>query len=359
MVVPSEETDSTLQAYKLKIQNDLEQSQNTLKELTMMLEQTQAELSRLTQRNQTVTNHLHLIQAQFDSTPREEIRSAYDNVLDTQYRLLVMRGQLEKLQSEQTSSRQQIEHLKAFRQVIIEGEKRDQITENSSEEVTFEMMINAQEAVRQSLSKQMHDGPAQALSNFILRVDIANRLFEIDPKRAKDELAELKTEASQTFAKVKNFISDLRPMMLDDLGLAPTLKKYIENFKDQTGTNVIVTVTGQERRYESYLEVMIFRAVQEILGNVVRHNLDYPVKITINIDLTLEENQAQVSIRDNGKGFETEKLIEENGLGIKPIRERIELLGGSINVESASGQGCRINFAVPCNETDNLNRISR
>ena len=102
----------------------------------------------------------------------------------------------------------------------------------------------AQEAERQRLSRQMHDGPAQAMSNFILQTEIAMRLLDADPKQAKDELASLKTAALGTFKKVRNFIFELRTMMLDDLGLVPTIRKYVDAFKEQTSMDVTLMVTG-------------------------------------------------------------------------------------------------------------------
>ncbi len=92
------------------------------------------------------------------------------------------------------------------------------------------------------------------------------RLLDADPVQAKEELANLKNSALGTFQKVRNFIFELRPMMLDDLGLIPTIRKYVDAFKEQTGMDTSLTVTGTERRLEPYLEVMIFRAIQELLG---------------------------------------------------------------------------------------------
>ena len=98
----------------------------------------------------------------------------------------------------------------------------------------METVINSQEAVRQRLSRQMHDGPAQTLSNFIVQTEIAARLFDLDPKRAREELDNLKLVAMQAFQKMRSFIFELRPMMLDDLGLFPTLKRYVDSFKEQS-----------------------------------------------------------------------------------------------------------------------------
>jgi two-component system sensor histidine kinase DegS len=97
------------------------------------------------------------------------------------------------------------------------------------------MLVNAQETERQRLSRQMHDGPAQALSNFILQTEIAMRLMDVDAGQAREELNSLKASAMGTFQKVRNFIFELRPMMLDDLGLAPTIRRYADAFKEQTG----------------------------------------------------------------------------------------------------------------------------
>ena len=141
---------------------------------------------------------------------------------------------------------------------------------------SVEMIIQAQEAERGRLARKMHDGPAQALSNFILQTEIAMRLFDIDQSKAKEELAGVKTAASSTFQKVRDFIFDLRPMMLDDLGLVPTITRYVDTFKEQSGIEVRLISTGMEQRFESYLEVMVFRAIQELLGNIAAPQPGYP-----------------------------------------------------------------------------------
>jgi two-component system sensor histidine kinase DegS len=204
------------------------------------------------------------------------------------------------------------------------------------------MLVNAQETERQRLSRQMHDGPAQALSNFILQTEIAMRLMDVDAGQARDELNNLKASAMSTFQKVRNFIFELRPMMLDDLGLIPTVRRYSEAFKEQAGLDVSVTVTGNERRLEPYLEIMLFRAVQELLGNAARHSQGSMVKV----NLDLGDDRIRVSVDDNGKGFDQESLQQGTSLGLKLIRERAEMLGGNFEVDSAPGKGTRVSFAV-------------
>jgi two-component system sensor histidine kinase DegS len=206
------------------------------------------------------------------------------------------------------------------------------------------MMIQAQEAERQRLSRQMHDGPAQALSNFILQTEIAMRLFDMDQDKARDELSNLKSSASNTFQQVRDFIFDLRPMMLDDLGLTPTIKRYIDAFRDKSGLDISVSVSGTEQRLESYLEVMIFRSVQELLTNSSLHSQASQIKVQIDIT----QAEVRVSVEDNGKGFDVNIIdTDEAGIGMKLIRERVEMLGGYFDVDSAIGQGARITFTVP------------
>jgi two-component system sensor histidine kinase DegS len=104
------------------------------------------------------------------------------------------------------------------------------------------------------------------------------------------------------FQKLRGFIFELRPMMLDDLGLAPTIRRYVDAFKEQTGIDVTLTITGTERRLEPYLEVMVFRAVQELLGNAAR----YSQAAGIRVQLDMANNALRVGVEDNGRGFEVD-----------------------------------------------------
>jgi len=287
---------------ELDYEKELDEAQRSLREVTLMIEQSQGELSKLSQRNAAITTHLQQVQSQMDKMPPQEIKAAYDSALDAQQRLFVMRGQLEKLQAEKI-------HIERFKstleraRVSASGPGASASSSSSggkSPLANVEMLVNAQETERQRLSRQMHDGPAQALSNFILQTEIAMRLFDIDATQARAELNSLKNSAMGTFQKVRNFIFELRPMMLDDLGLVPTVRRYADAFKEQTGLDVNVTVTGSERRVEPYLEVMLFRALQELLGNAARHSQGSLVKVM----LDMGEERVRVSVDDNGRGFD-------------------------------------------------------
>lgn len=328
---------------ELDFKKELDDATKALREITLMIEQSQGELTKLMQRNAAITTHLQQVQGQMDTLSPEEVRNAYDSALDAQQRLFVMRGQLEKLQAEKT-------HLERLQAVLSSASASplgsDSSGASSSDKSTLtsvEMLVNAQETERQRLSRQMHDGPAQALSNFILQTEIAMRLFDVDPGQAKDELNSLKASAMGTFQKVRNFIFELRPMMLDDLGLVPTVRRYADAFKEQTSLDVNITVTGNEKRLEAYLEVMLFRAIQELLGNAARHSQATQVKVLLDVG----KDRIRVSVEDNGKGFDPDAIQQSNSLGLRLIRERAEMLGGNFELDSAVGRGARISFGVP------------
>jgi two-component system sensor histidine kinase DegS len=340
-------TENMIETLHDKIQQEIDETQRELKEIGLMLEQSQVEVEKLGQRNATITMHLQQVENKIEEMPKAELKNAYDAALDAQQRLVVMRGQLEKLQSDQSHLDRYLEMLRKM-QKSLDGEDvsaSGQAT-SSNNFATAEMLIQAQETERKRLSRQMHDGPAQELSNFILQTEIAMRLFEVDQEKARDELSSLKGAAATTFQQVRDFIFDLRPMMLDDLGLAPTVKRYCNSFREKSKLDVVVSVSGNERRLEPYMEVMVFRSMQEMLNNVVAHAQATQVKVQLDMGMEL----IRLSVEDNGKGFNEEEVADEQGLGIKVIRDRVGMLGGEFDIDSALGQGARISLALPAAE---------
>jgi two-component system sensor histidine kinase DegS len=113
--------------------------------------------------------------------------------------------------------------------------------------------------------------------------------------------------------------------------------------KEQAGVEVNVTVTGSERRMESYVEVMVFRAMQELLSNAVEQNQATLVKI----QLDMGDATVKLSVDDNGKGFDTDALGKDENLSLKLIKERTEMLGGAFEINSSPGKGARVTLSIP------------
>ena len=324
-----------------ELEHEISQAKRQLKEIDLALEQSKGDVEKLTQRNATINAHLQQIQSQVEPVSPRDTRVAYDAALDSQQRLVVMRSQLEKLASDRT-------HLENLLKVLNKLNSASQVAgpeakDGRSQQASIEIMTQAQESERQRLSRQMHDGPAQALSNFILQTEIALRLFEVDQDQARQELNALKDAASTTFQKIRDFIFDLRPMMLDDLGLVPTIKRYADYLAEKSGIEINVAVSGSERRLDSTLEVVVFRAIQELLSSSALHAQASNIKV----QLDLGDRLVRATVEDNGRGFDSPDIPPEAELTIKAIRERMDMLGGSFEMDSSVGKGARFSFQVP------------
>jgi len=347
MAVSTEAGVTSFEQFLEECSKEYEHTQRELKEIDLLIQQTTAEVERLAQRNTQVTNRLRQIEAALDTVPREDIREAYAAVLDTQQRLFTMRGQLEKLQSNQRSMTNYLDLLRSVLEMANRAEYEPQISEEGEPAQPLVVrIIEAQERERQRLSRQMHDGPAQSLTNLILQAEICERLFETDPERARAELANLRNAVAGTFQKVKGFILNLRPMMLDDLGVVPTLRRYVDGFSDNSGVATHLTVTGKERRLASHKEVTVFRLIQELLNNAV----EYGHASSVQINLDIGDDLVRVSVEDNGSGFELTDVLNSSDadqLGLATMRERVEMLGGQIHFDSGLGRGTKVSFELP------------
>jgi two-component system sensor histidine kinase DegS len=341
---------SPLEQFIEDSQTRLEKMQREVQEIGLLVEQSQGEIEKLAQRNTNVTARLHQMQAHFDTVPREDIRENYEAALDAQQRLFTMRGQLEKLESDHKHLQGNADYISRAMDLL--GANPDIQIEEDTLQGKGDIMgkiIQAQEEERRKISRQIHDGPAQVLSNFILQTEIAVRLFENNPEKAREELDNLKEAASTSFAKVRDFIFELRPMMLDDLGLVPTIKRYAEAYKDKSGLEINVVSTGQERRLEAHREVILFRAMQAALANTRDHAQATQVKIVIDID----SDNIRVSMEDNGKGFDPEIVKSKEYLthGLALISNQIIELDGTIEIDSKPGEGTRIAILLPSSDS--------
>jgi len=327
---------------------ELDQAQKELKEIDLLLQQTSAEVDRLAQRNAQATSSMKQMEASLDTVPRADLQAAYTAALDAQKRLFMMRGQLEKLQSDQHNIGRYVGYLRKVTDSLQSVSDKSSSTLASSGQdadtggqSSIVRIIEAQEQERQRLVRQLHDGPAQSLTNLILQAEICERVFDSDTERARHELGELKTAVTATFQKVRDYMFDLRPMMLDDLGLIPTLRRYVDHYNEKSGVPAVLTVTGAERRFASYKEVVIFRVIQELLTNVRTHS--HATRAQIFLDVS--EDLVQATVEDNGSGFNVAEVLtatQPKGIGLSTLKERVVMLGGEIRIDSAIGRGTKV-----------------
>ncbi|WP_433944336.1 sensor histidine kinase [Paenibacillus sp. SN-8-1] len=211
-------------------------------------------------------------------------------------------------------------------------------------------IILAQEEERKRISREIHDGPAQLLANLVLRTEIVERmLVKQEFKMVQDEIVDLKGQVRASLEEMRKVIFNLRPMALDDLGLIPTLRKYVHDYEEKSKIRATFETRGKEQRLSSAMEAAIFRLVQEALTNAAKHA--YPT--FVGVEITYQAQMIKIVVQDNGLGFRVESLEqktkEHSHFGLIGMRERVELLEGRMEIESAENQGTKIIIHIPTN----------
>lgn len=209
-------------------------------------------------------------------------------------------------------------------------------------------IIKVQEEERRRVAREIHDGPAQSLANVVLKAEICEHLYRDGREQdLMNELAELKQAVRNSLVEVRKIIHNLRPMVLDDLGLVPAIKRLTKELEADEGIKVRVLVIGTETRLDNTIEVAIYRVIQEALTNSQK----YASATDLEVKLEFLPNQINAVIEDNGIGFDT-KLVNKqmasgDHFGLYGMRERMELLGGTFKIRTAVGKGTRIAINIP------------
>lgn len=207
-------------------------------------------------------------------------------------------------------------------------------------------IIQAQEEERKRVAREIHDGPAQSMANVVLRLEVCDKLLDTDLAQARRELQDLRMIVRNSLQDVRRIIFDLRPMVLDDLGLMPALSRYIENIKERQDIEIVINCSGQLQRLDSIIEVAIYRLIQEGIQNTIKHAEATSIDIIMEIGL----ESIMVVLKDNGKGFKVDEYLNEprpNSYGIVGMKERLEILGGQFSIRSQEGCGTEVMAIIP------------
>lgn len=207
-------------------------------------------------------------------------------------------------------------------------------------EIYIELATEAQEEERKRLSRELHDDTLQSLVVATTEIGAvaANNNFD----GAHDRLLRVQEILAATIVSVRRYCRDLRPSLLDDLGLIDAIDWLASDLESRAGISIVFDVSG-ERRLDARDELLIFRVVQEALHNVERHSGATEVHLGLNFN----QGTLAVSIADNGKGMSSLGPPVETGLGLRGMDERTKLLKGSLIVESQPGRGTKIVLLVP------------
>ncbi|MDR7522251.1 MAG: GAF domain-containing sensor histidine kinase [Armatimonadota bacterium] len=222
-----------------------------------------------------------------------------------------------------------------FEEVVAKERTRGQL---------IEKLLTAHEDERRRIARELHDEAGQALTALIVNLELAAQ--ETDPHRLRAQLGQLRELAERTLGEIRRLIYDLRPSILDDLGLVAALRWYAKNLLDPRGIAWSLSVNGMSGRLPVGLETVVFRVVQEALTNVVRH----AEASQVTVDLTVAGRELRVRIEDNGRGFDPGRprpAGRGGGYGLLGMQERVELVGGRWEVQSTPGVGTVVAATLP------------
>jgi two-component system sensor histidine kinase DegS len=206
-------------------------------------------------------------------------------------------------------------------------------------------IVQAQEAERQRLAQEIHDGPAQALSNAIFQVEYIERVVETDLPLARTELRYLRDLLRRELGDVRSFISQLRPPVLDELGLDGAIQDTVDLIRSITGATITTDLTAPDDALTDAERTVVLRVAQEALQNVRKHAQARAVSVTT----WLDDAGWVLEVGDDGRGFDPGEAAARGrrNFGLQFMRERAELIGARLDVRSRPGDGTVVRLAIP------------
>ena len=211
-------------------------------------------------------------------------------------------------------------------------------------------LLTSIEDERRRIGRELHDETSQTLAATLINLDLVEKGLGDCPVDVRDRVATSKELIGHTMEQLKLLIYDLRPAMLDDLGLIPALRWYIQSHLGGSDLIVDVDFEGAEQRIAAETETALYRIAQESLANVVKH----AGATRVSVRLEIHPGYASFAVHDDGVGFDPDEVLkdpgERYGLGLLSIRERAELLGGTLNIVSSHDGGTHVYVVVPLRE---------
>lgn len=221
-------------------------------------------------------------------------------------------------------------------------------TENKRKEENKELYFDIQELDRKRIARDLHDTSLQNLASLIHRLELASMYIDRDVIQAKLELALISKSINSIIEEIRNTIFDLRPMMFDDLGLKEAVEQICDKLKESLDIKISVDIDEMIADiHDSMNEVVsinLFRIMQECIENISKHSKAKKMSII----LKYINDEIVLMISDDGIGFDLEKAKKkERHFGLLILEERVKLLGGNLFIETAPGEGTKINIVIP------------
>ncbi len=313
-----------------------------IRELDLLIESTQTEVNRLKAREEQTRVRVEEIRGNPGNHQREEIFGATDDHATAIGRRMTMEGQLATLQAKRKLIDRSQTILTAAQQHVRDNTAAPVPADASpviDESKLLQAVVDTQEAERKHIARQVHDGPAQAMANVVLQSEISERLFEVDPQRSRTELAALRQMVNKTLQELRGFIFELRPMILDDLGLVPTMRRYVQTLIDKHGIRIDFSSTGRDRRLPSDDEVAIFRLIQDSLIERIEKGASKDIVL----GMGWKDEQLDILLQADGKELPPDGELQS---GLRRS-ERLELLHGESTHETRADGTVVLSVKVP------------
>ncbi|MGD9098841.1 MAG: GAF domain-containing protein [Anaerolineae bacterium] len=215
-------------------------------------------------------------------------------------------------------------------------------------------LTQAQEAERTRIARELHDEAGQALTAVRLQLDFVTSILPSDvPLPVRRQIKQAQNLIGRTLQEIRRISIDLRPSLLDDLGLTPALRWQCDHLSRHANLAIRFESTQDTRRLDANVETAVYRAAQEALTNIVRH----AQATVVEISLEYQDERLDLTISDNGRGF-PEAPGQEIGLGLIGIRERLSAVGGALHIDSQPGTGSTLYIQVPLSPRPSLAGVS-
>jgi PAS domain S-box-containing protein len=209
-------------------------------------------------------------------------------------------------------------------------------------------ILSAQEEERKRISRELHDEVAQVLTGINLYLAVLKKEATPNSRDLKRKIARTQRLVVKSMNIVQRFARELRPTLLDDLGLIPALRSYMRDVMKRTGLRIHFTsfTLGRTKQLDSAKRTVLYRVAQEAITNVVRHAQASLVEVRIQ----KLRGVIRIEIKDNGKSFQVQGVLsagKKKRLGLLGMRERVEMVGGTLSIESEPGKGTTIRAEIP------------
>lgn len=303
---------------------------------------------------------LVIVSSNFNLYSEDKIKQCYENAQNLQVQLAVMREQEQNLRRKRDELEVRLKQLQGTaekaKQLVSQvgvmlgllcaqmGQVVDKIEALNQDKILVPSIIKAQEDERLRISREIHDGPAQMMANIVYHAEICERWIDKDKDKAKEELQELRNLVRSCLGETRDIIFDLRPMVLDDLGLEAVITKFIDTIKVRYGIDITLRFFGTVKRLPNHIEVSVFRVMQESINNIVKHAKTKEARVS----LEFNDDFLIIHIEDKGVGFEiAEKSKSSSSYGLIGMKERIKLLHGKLKIISALDRGTKLEMSIP------------